>query len=157
MAKKQSKPSVAYTGEQQENGAQFSAFQGHLLEYNGSLAAASTDNLREAGITDAEQLIAIAAIPEVMPYLAEKLGISERELATMVQATGSLLPPQIRSSVENPTPAHFSLGALVPTVEMKTAELAAAIAAPEAVSLPAAVNLIARIRPFAIKLSVAPA
>ena len=151
MAKKQPKPTSSDTSESHYEGdlkSRFSAFQGHLLESISSYAASTSASLSEAGITDAEQLVAIAAIPEARPFLMEHLALTESELDSLVEEASSLLPPQILSTVESPLPPLFPLGALEPTSEMKSAELAYTLSAPEAVSLPAAVNLIARMSPI---------
>jgi C1A family cysteine protease len=147
MAKKQSKPissASSASHDDEEPKSRFSAFQGHLLESIGGNAANTSISLSEAGITDAEQLVAIAAIPEARPFLLEHLGFTEEELESLLADAVGVLSPQILNTVESPLPPTFPLGALEPTAEMKSAELAFALDAPEAVSLPAAVNLIAR-------------
>lgn len=129
----------------------FSAFGGHLLaaDQGGILESsynASTAALASLGVEDAEQLIALHAIPEVREELQSALGIESSELDALVQQVQRDIPPDRVALLASPSPAEFGLGVLPPTesmlvsAEASAQEAAAAAALP--VALPASVNLI---------------
>jgi hypothetical protein len=129
----------------------FSGFGGHLLfEGDGvaGLAGEDTGSLAALGITDAEQLIAIAAIPGVREELESVLG---GQLAGLLDQANQALPAERVALVNAPAPADRGLGVLPPTEEMLTAAAASGMQAAFAfapVTLPAAVNLIPYMQPI---------
>src|SRR5262249_39448674 len=107
------------------------------------------EGLAEVGITDAEQLVAVAAIDDVSKHLAQHLGRSKEDLDALIRETKKALPPPVVELIERPQPRRFALGALEPTDQMKAAAAALPMAAElEAVALPSAVNLIPRMSPI---------
>jgi C1A family cysteine protease len=133
----------------------FSAFGGHRLSSNGGAEAvavgAGDTALLSLGIEDAEQLIAMAAIPEVQAELSAALGIDDAALSKLVEDMLQMLPRDRALLVSSPSPAEFGTGVLPPTAEMR-AELEmmiaeSAVTAP-AVALPSSVNLIPWMSPI---------
>lgn len=137
------------------NGATgYSGFGGHLLaaptdSSEGTRAISSAEDsllqeLASLGIEDAEQLVAIVSIPGIREELESVLGSTDGALEALLDRASSSLPTERAALVSNPAPRDLGLGALPPTQEMvATAERSTMEAADvEAVSLPAAINLI---------------
>ena len=128
----------------------FSAFGGHLLaaEQGGILEStysASAAALASLGVEDAEQLLALNAIPEVREELQSALGVESSELEALIEQVKRDIPPDRVAQFSVPSPAEFGLGVLPPSEAMlasaeASAQEAAAVTAP--VALPASVNLI---------------
>ncbi len=138
--------------------AQFSTFGGHpLTRQDGDTIVAAEAFSANAdavgtlattfGIEDAEQLVAIAAIPGLLDNLASTLGVDYDQVAALVEQAKSTLPAQRLTEIETPVLANLELGALMPTDEMMAAAEASATteamtAGMEAVALPSLVNLV---------------
>jgi hypothetical protein len=134
----------------------FSAFGGHLLapEQGGILEASystSAAALASLGIEDAEQLIAVHAIPEVREELQSSLGLDATELEALVRQIQRDLPPDRVAAMAATSQPEFGLGVLPPTESMlAAAETSAKEVAAEAavVALPVSVNLIPWMSPI---------
>jgi hypothetical protein len=129
--------------------AAVSAFGGHPLAAAGGGAAVSDTStqplatLVSLGIEDGEQLVAIAAIPEVRGEL-EKIVGGDAVLRQLLDNANGSLPPERAALVSAPAPRDLGLGVLMPTAEM-IAAAEAPVAGREAdllVALPTSVNLI---------------
>src|SRR6185295_6177787 len=113
MAKKPSEKS--YTEEQH-----MSAFGGHPLQFHieayktaaGAEPAGPIQALAEIGVTDAEQLVALSAIPDVRGKIAETIGVGKAEFESLVRAAKKVLPPPTLAELEHPLPSMFGLGAM---------------------------------------------
>lgn len=106
------------------------------------------EKLAAVGITDAEQLLALAGIPDVHDYLTEYLELNTAELEAAVNEARRAVPETLAAEVEAPVPYAYGLGVLPPTPEMIAAaeisfELDTSVAA-----LPPSVNLIGRMPPI---------
>jgi hypothetical protein len=127
----------------------FSAFGGHLLGSGDTRSAVAVGDdqlatLASLGIQDAEQLVAIAAIPEVRQELEAALEVDSGELKRLIDRANGSLPPERAALVSAPAPKDLGLGVLLPTAEMMAVAEASATAAVETpVALPASINLIA--------------
>jgi hypothetical protein len=116
-----------------------------------SYAAAA---LMRVGIHDAEHLIALAAMPDIKPYVARQLGGSDADLESLVETVQRALPPAFAAAAAAPVKVTFALGALQPTPAIE-AEIAAvtmqmppAAAAAAAAALPPSVNYAALMPPI---------
>ena len=99
--------------------------------------------LGSLGIEDTEQLLAIAAIPEVREELQVVLSLKDQDLQSLLDQAQAALPAERAALVSAPAPTEFGLGVLVPTAEMMAAAEATAAPLPaRAVALPPSVNLI---------------
>jgi len=99
----------------------FSGFGGHLLAQAASLAESARDEnatLAALGIEDAEQLVAIAAIPEVREELQSALRLENEDFQRLVDQAREALPAARSALVSAPAPREFGLGVLPPTPEM---------------------------------------
>jgi hypothetical protein len=127
----------------------FSGFGGHLLTDGRPVAAAveNGEQLAALGFTDAEQLVAAAAVPGVREELDKVFG---PELARLLHAAEQVLPPDRAQLVREPAPRDLGMGVLPPTEEMLAAAEMSAMEAveEEAVALPAAINLIPYMPPI---------
>ncbi|MBC7893364.1 MAG: C1 family peptidase [Sphingobacteriaceae bacterium] len=143
------------------NGANgYSGFGGHLLaaptdSSEGVRAISSAEDallqeLAALGIEDAEQLVAIVSIPGIREELESVLGSTDGALEALLDQAASSLPTERAALVSNPAPRDLGLGALPPTQEMvATAERSMMASADiEAISLPAAINLIPFFQPI---------
>ena len=134
----------------------FSAFGGHLLapEQGGILEAsysASTAALASLGIEDAEQLIAVHAIPDVREELQSALELDATELEALVRQIQRGLPPDRVAAMTATSQPEFGLGVLPPTESMVAAAETSArepAAAAAVVALPVSVNLIPWMSPI---------
>jgi len=131
--------------------SKFSAFGGHSLVAASaavSLAGDTTTTLAALGIEDAEQLVAIASIPDVRDELEAVLG--DGVLQQLVDGANNLLPPERAALVSAPAPRDLNLGVLMPTSEMlASAEASSAVGLDEPmVALPTSVNLIPFMSPI---------
>jgi hypothetical protein len=129
----------------------FSGFGGHLLFEGDGIARAviaeaapeTADQLAALGVTDAEQLLAMAVVPGMRDELEAALGTG---VVTLLDQVGQALPPERAQLVGAPAPRDLGLGVLPPTEAMLAAAEASAMQPVgldvEAVALPAAVNLI---------------
>jgi len=145
--------SYAYDEETANEAQGFSAFGGHLLTQTEGTVATYADRhaatLGSLGIEDAEQLLAIAAIPEVREELQLALSVKDQDFQSLLDRVQAALPAERATLVSAPSPTEFGLGVLVPTAEMMAAaEASAAEVAVEAVALPSTVNLIPYMSPI---------
>jgi C1A family cysteine protease len=134
-----------------------SAFGGHPLHLHVSATRAAAAGagggagaqLAELGITDAEQLVAVASIEEARGNLAATLDVSKQELDNLVKEAKKVLPPPLVAELDHPLPVVYPLGAVEPPPEARAAaeaEPAADLA--EAVALPPTANLIPLMAPI---------
>ena len=128
-----------------------SAFGGHPLADLPQVSEEARSLLEGLGYTDAEQVVAAAAITEVRPYLEQALG---KELDDIVAAVRESLGEEAVMMAETPVQGTFALGVLPPTpeVEAEIAEAAGAmsslIAEMPAAALPPSVNHALRMSPI---------
>jgi C1A family cysteine protease len=147
------KRSTDRTGVQWEE--QMSAFGGHPLHLHVAplrAAAAGAEpevggGLAELGITDAEQLVALANRDETRNQLAATLEITKQELDTVVKEAKKVLPAPLALELEHPLPPIFALGAIEPPEGVPPPDETAAGLA-EAVALAPSVNLISHMSPI---------
>jgi C1A family cysteine protease len=132
-----------------------SAFGGHLLApadsaKDAAAAQVPLTSLAALGIEDAEQLVAVAAIPEVLQELQSALGGEAREFEQLLDDAKATLPPDRVTLLSSPAPRDLGLGVIEPTSEMIAAAegTAAEIAEAPSVALPPAVNLISYMSPI---------
>ncbi len=137
----------------------FSGFGGHsLLTQQGrafSTEALDTDDgllvtLSELGIEDAEQLIALAAIPDARAELETVLGPQTDSLQSLLDQVQNDLPADRVALVNKPAPKDFGLGALVPTTEMMAAAeaMSQTLESQGPISLPGAISLVPYMSPI---------
>jgi C1A family cysteine protease len=153
MSKKQDEASAA-------NAAQgFSGFGGHLLASPegenvavelGAETEGVMSTLQSLGIEDAEQVVAVAAIPQVREELKQVLGLKDKAFEAFLEQMQKLLPPTLAHNLMEPGEKNLGLGVLPPTPEMQQAAEAAAVEfeAAELVRLPAMVNLVRWFQPI---------
>jgi hypothetical protein len=131
----------------------FSGFGGHLLAMpeSGEVAAALgpdgpdlVTTLLSLGIEDAEQVVAVAAIPAVRPELQRVLGLQDKPFQDFLDKVQRIIPKASAVALSSPSPKNLGLGVRAPTPEMMAAAEASAVEfdAGEAVELPSSVNLI---------------
>ena len=134
----------------------FSTFGGHLLAAAGDAATLGSDSqalvatLQALGIEDAEQVVAMAAIPDVRAELQHVLALKEKAFQQFLDRVSALLPATRAAEYAQPGLKDRGLGAKLPTPEM-LAELSAAEAAPQEgapVGLPTSVNLVSFFNPI---------
>ena len=110
------------------------------------------NSLAGLGITDAEQLVAIAAIPDTITYLVQALGVEKTTVESLVaQASGTLAPAR-RALVNVAAPRDLMMGALLPSEAELNAldaplDANVILAADAPLALPASVNLIPFMNP----------
>ena len=127
----------------------FSGFGGHRLAdlptaVSFAPGAEGTSPFESIGIEDAEQLVAIDAVPSAREYLREVLQTGSYDIQQLIDQAREALPEDRRRLVTSPAPKEFGFGVLPPTPEMRAmAEQAQPIFAPDVpVALPASINLI---------------
>src|SRR4051794_32802455 len=106
-----------------------SAFGGHPLHLHvGPLRAAAVGadegaggQLAGLGITDAEQLVALASIEEARNNLAATLDLSKQEVDSLVREAKKVLPAPVVAELDHPLPAVYPLGAVEPPPEARAA------------------------------------
>ena len=140
-----------------------SGFGGHLLSaqtqnYGAeALGVESSDdvdtmvaNLAALGIEDAEQVVALAAVPGIKEELDAALG--NASLQTLLDQIHASLPAERIALVNKPATEYLALGVLPATPEMVDAAEASAVTASAEmlgpVALPASVNLIPFMSPI---------
>jgi C1A family cysteine protease len=129
-----------------------SAFGGHPLDIHLSAVKAvaggdSSQQLADLGVTDVEQLLALANNQEGIDNLAATLGVDKKDIEHLVETGKKVLPANLVAELAHPLSAQFSLGVLEPTEEMRAAAEAVSESF-EAVALPTSVNLISRFNPI---------
>jgi hypothetical protein len=100
--------------------------------------------LAALGFSDAEQIVAAAAIPGVLGEFHSLPDIDGDVFDSLLKRAQSALPPNREALMANPAPPDFGLGVPLPTEAMIAAAEASAAQphAMQAASLPASVNLI---------------
>jgi hypothetical protein len=137
----------------------FSSFGGHLLATpdGGGVAAelgtegpALVSTLSSLGIEDAEQVVAVAAIPQARAELQRVLGLKDKAFQAFLDKVQGMLPESRAAAYSSPSPKDLGLGVRPPTPDMMAAAEASAVEfeAAEAVELPGAMNLIAFFQPI---------
>lgn len=137
----------------------FSGFGGHLLSSpDGELATQElgidgqglVSTLLSLGIEDAEQVVAVAAIPEARVQLQRVLGLQDKAFQDFLDKVQGMLPESRAMALNSPSPKDLGLGVRAPTAEMMAAAAATAVEfdVEAAVELPSSVNLIAYFRPI---------
>ena len=137
----------------------FSSFGGHLLasaddgSVKAELGGESQEivaTLQSLGIEDAEQVVAVAAIPAVRGELQQVLGLQDKAFQQFLDRVQGMLPPMRAAEFAQPGLKDLGLGAKLPTAEMlQAAEASSSNALLEAmpVELPASVNLVGFFQP----------
>ena len=137
----------------------FSIFGGHLLAAPdgaraapalGEAASGLLDTLASLGIEEAEQVVAVAAIPDARSELQQVLGLKDKAFQTFLDSVQGMLPAARVAAFNSPSPKNLGLGVRPPTPEMMAAVERSAVEseAAEAVDLPASVNLISFFQPI---------
>lgn len=140
----------------------FSSFGGHSLadpDGGGAFAALGADGptlvstLSALGIEDAEQVVAVAAIPGVRTELQRVLGLKDQPFQDFLDKVQGMVPAARAAELLTPSPKDLGLGVPLPTPEMMVAVEASAQAVEadatrKAVELPGAMNLIAFFQPI---------
>jgi hypothetical protein len=135
----------------------FSAFGGHPLHLHVRTTRAAAvgeaegagRSLADLGVTDAEQLVALASIDAARAGLASALGASKQEVESLIKEARKALPPPVLAELEHPLPPMFGLGAVEPTPEMRSAAgPVPAAELPQAIALPPSANLISKMSPI---------
>ena len=125
---------------------QISAWGGTPLQ-----AVSGLDDLASAlagiGVTDAEQVLGIAAVPDAKDQLATTLGIESKALDDLLKRLRTAVPPQRRAVVEEAAPADLDLGALRPPEEELERSLDLPSRSVALAQLPASVNWIRELPP----------
>ena len=93
----------------------FSAAQGRPLLNVKGFHQGVTERLSELGINDAEQLVAVTAVPKVLEGLSQHLKVAPAELTQAVESARQTLPEQLASELSRPVQTQFALGAFDPT------------------------------------------
>jgi hypothetical protein len=133
-----------------------SGFGGHVLsmEAVGAVdSSTATATLEQLGVTDAEQLVAISAIPGLASHLQDALGLGDPAYRGLLDAALDVLPPDRSALVSQPTSVtDLGLGVREPTAEMVAAAQATSYATADdsvpAAQLPAAVSLTSLMPPI---------
>ncbi len=131
-------------------GCPTSAYLGKPLEECApAVKSEIVEKLAEVGITDAEQLLAVAAIEEVHEHLIDFLGVTKQELDAAVKEARKSVPESVAVEVSAPDPYEYGLGVLeiTPEMEAEGAAQAPALIGPIA-ALPPSVNLLAKMPPI---------
>ncbi|WP_310388139.1 C1 family peptidase [Roseateles sp.] len=138
----------------------FSGFGGHLLadpEGDGVAASLGSEGqalvstLLSLGIEDAEQVVAVAAIPAVRGELQQVLGLKDKAFQNFLDNVQAMLPATRAAELSTPKPKDLGLGVRAPTPEMLSAAEASAIEVverSETVELPGLVNLVGFFQPI---------
>jgi C1A family cysteine protease len=99
-----------------------SGFLGHPIEQHATaMMPVIVEKLCNIGITDAEQLLGVAGIPDVYGHLAEFLEVSKIELEAAVKEARRVVPESVAQEVEVPVSYSYALGVLPPTPDMVAA------------------------------------
>src|SRR5439155_1172299 len=100
MAKRKVRTGGGYEPQAGAHEEQFSAFGGHPLQIHVAAArsavaavAGAGGALTDLGITDAEQLVAVAATDSGREGLTAALGVRRAELDALVEEARRILPP----------------------------------------------------------------
>lgn len=122
-----------------------SATKGHGLAQIGEISstvAPVVEGLAALGIDDAEELVAVASVEGTRLHLAEHLGLSLRDLETIINEAEKVIPARLVTILEEPGQADLEMGALEPTPQMMAEAIAIQESAPQAVpaTLPGSVN-----------------
>ncbi|ESW74461.1 hypothetical protein X773_26790 [Mesorhizobium sp. LSJC285A00] len=108
--------------------------------------------LSRIGIDEAEQVISLAAITHVRPFLSQSLDIKDAELASLLEALREAIPPEASAAAVLPAIRSFALGALEPTsaiaAEIDNAKVELAPSPVELANLPSNVNHVAQMPPI---------
>jgi len=137
----------------------FSGFGGHLLaspEGEGVAMELGSDGpvlvstLLALGIEDAEQVVAVAAIPTARSELQRVLGLKDKAFKDFLDKVQHMLPEASAAALSAPSQKDLGLGVMAPTAEMMAAAEASAVEseALESVELPGSVNLIPFFQPI---------
>jgi hypothetical protein len=138
----------------------FSGFGGHMLasaKGEGATVALGPEGpavvsaLLSLGIEDAEQVVAVAAIPDARAELQRVLGLKDKAFQSFLDNVQGMLPAARAAAFSSPSPKDLGLGVRPPTPEMMAAveaSAARAFEADEAVDLPGSVNLIPFFQPI---------
>jgi hypothetical protein len=104
------------------------------------------EKLSALGIGDAEQVVAVAAIPDARSELQQVLDLKDKAFQDFLDAVQGMLPEGRAAALSTPSPKDMGLGVRPPTPEMRAAADRLSVAfereAAEAVELAGSVNLI---------------
>ena len=118
-----------------------SAFGGFMLSAVPKADAGAVKKLESYGITDAEQVLALAELPQVRPALEKAL--DGADVDKLVKALRDEVGDVAADAAAASSPATLPLGAMEPTDEVKAEMAAMTVEAPpgaDAVALPASIN-----------------
>jgi Papain family cysteine protease len=157
MAKTEHDPAVDDAAVNEATG--FSGFGGHLLaspDSGAAVAALGADasgivsTLMSLGIEDAEQVVAVAAIPDARTELQQLLGLKDAAFQSFLSHVQGMLPASRAAAFSAPSPKDLGLGVRPPTAEMMASAARSAVAfdAEAAVELPGVVNLVGFFQPI---------
>src|SRR5262249_16440481 len=116
-----------------------------------SHAGEAGPKLEDLGITDAEQLFALAGDEEVRTKLSQTLQVSKQELDSLVKEAKKAIPPDVAADLEHPLPPLFALGAMPPGQQPAAEAIGETFEEPPAIAavgLPGTVNLISHMSPI---------
>lgn len=78
------------------------------------------DKLAESWITNAEQVVGMAATVEGIQALAQQLDVSVEEMRRLIDSARASLPPSVARELEREVDtSQYGLGALPPTTQPK--------------------------------------
>src|SRR5262249_26514439 len=86
---------------------QLSAFNGHPITGVDGVPADVAQKLQALGVTDVEQLVALAANPSTRYELAQYLELPEAELNNLLDRAGAALPRQLSGALGEPLEPGF--------------------------------------------------
>ena len=116
-----------------------SAFGGLMLSTISGVQDTARTALADYGITDAEQVLALAALPDVRPNLEKALG--KTDLDKLLAELRSNVGDMAAAAAEAPVPGTLGLGAMEPSPEMVAEMQSMMVAGPgDAVALPGNIN-----------------
>jgi C1A family cysteine protease len=130
--------------------SQYSAFNQPSVESVESIPAEIDNALKEIGVIDAAQLLALEPIPGVREELAKHLGVNEKRLSAIFDDARGAVPRYLAAAVATPRPADHAFGALPPPPEemQAAAEIPFVGMARAAAALPATTNLASGMSPI---------
>ncbi len=117
-------------------------FGGHPLEQIPGLAPQEIAALQEHGFSDAEQVVAALAVPDMMDGLKAAIGVSDAGMDSLVQKLREVVPMMAAADT-----GEFTLGALQPTPEIEAMVMESIQPQIAAAPLPPSVNHAAQMSP----------
>jgi C1A family cysteine protease len=100
-----------------EPGNAYSAFHGTPLDRTPGIEGRVSTLLLSLGVSDLEQLVALAKVPGVLPELAQVLAVSHQDIISLTDHLSQLGAPHIQVYGPALPPRRFSTGAMEPTAK----------------------------------------